>query len=212
MQSNQDKILNALIRVSEIVNENYVLKEALQIIVNISKDLLGDRKCIIRLYEEKEQQLVLKAYGGMEREYAEKFAKIIPEKLLASVLRTGEVMTIADIWQEEIDMQDYLVSEGIKSVLAIPLIAKTKTLGTIVIYSNSVHHYTQEEKSIYKALANQAAIVIENSYLYAKLQQSYMETIRALVRAEEAKDTYTKGHSERVAVYSLLIGQAWAFN
>ena len=39
----------------------------------------------------------------------------------------------------------------------------------------------------------------------AKLQRHYLDTIRSLVRAVEAKDAYTKGHSERVAGYAVNI-------
>ena len=43
--------------------------------------------------------------------------------------------------------------------------------------------------------------------LYIKMREQHLGTIRALVRAMEAKDRYTRGHSERVAEYSVLIGQ-----
>ncbi|MBT9173103.1 MAG: Cyclic di-GMP phosphodiesterase response regulator RpfG [Syntrophomonadaceae bacterium] len=43
--------------------------------------------------------------------------------------------------------------------------------------------------------------------LYMKMREQHLGTIRALVRAMEAKDHYTCGHSERVAEYSVLIGQ-----
>ncbi len=40
------------------------------------------------------------------------------------------------------------------------------------------------------------------------MQEAYTDTIRSLVGALEAKDPYTRGHSERVAQYSLLLGRA----
>ena len=42
---------------------------------------------------------------------------------------------------------------------------------------------------------------------YDKLESAYMETIEILRFTVEAKDTYTKGHSDRVAEYSELIGK-----
>ncbi|MNC15860.1 Cyclic di-GMP phosphodiesterase response regulator RpfG [compost metagenome] len=39
-------------------------------------------------------------------------------------------------------------------------------------------------------------------------QNSYFETVRALVNAIEVKDSYTRGHCERVMDYSLAIGRA----
>ena len=43
--------------------------------------------------------------------------------------------------------------------------------------------------------------------LYTKMRKVYLDTIRALAAAIDAKDPYTKGHSERVAKMSLIIAQ-----
>lgn len=40
-----------------------------------------------------------------------------------------------------------------------------------------------------------------------KLEQAYMESIETLRYTVEAKDPYTKGHSDRVSEYSVLIGK-----
>ena len=40
-----------------------------------------------------------------------------------------------------------------------------------------------------------------------KLEQAYLSTIQTLRYTVEAKDTYTRGHSDRVSQYSVLIGK-----
>lgn len=40
-----------------------------------------------------------------------------------------------------------------------------------------------------------------------KLEKAYLETIETLRFTVEAKDTYTRGHSDRVSAYSVLIGK-----
>ena len=41
----------------------------------------------------------------------------------------------------------------------------------------------------------------------AKLEQAYLDTIETLRYTVDAKDSYTKGHSERVSEFSVLIGK-----
>lgn len=50
-------------------------------------------------------------------------------------------------------------------------------------------------------------INIELKETYDKLESAYMETIEILRYTVEAKDSYTKGHSDRVSEYSQLIGR-----
>ena len=47
----------------------------------------------------------------------------------------------------------------------------------------------------------------ELSDTYQKLEQAYMESIQTVRYTVEARDTYTRGHSDRVSEYSVLIGQ-----
>jgi len=42
---------------------------------------------------------------------------------------------------------------------------------------------------------------------YNKLEKAYLESIETLRFTVEAKDTYTRGHSDRVSEYSVLIGE-----
>ncbi|MCI8444608.1 MAG: HD domain-containing protein [Clostridia bacterium] len=43
---------------------------------------------------------------------------------------------------------------------------------------------------------------------YEKLEKAYLESIETLRYTVEAKDTYTRGHSDRVSAFSVLIGKA----
>ena len=50
-------------------------------------------------------------------------------------------------------------------------------------------------------------INVELSDTYDKLEKAYLESIQTLRYTVEAKDTYTRGHSDRVSEYSILIGK-----
>lgn len=56
-------------------------------------------------------------------------------------------------------------------------------------------------------LAGRAASAIENARLYHQLGLIFRETVEGFAAALEAKDRYTKGHSDRVRVYARLLAE-----
>jgi response regulator RpfG family c-di-GMP phosphodiesterase len=55
--------------------------------------------------------------------------------------------------------------------------------------------------------AARAANAIDAARMYGNLSATFTQTIEGFARALEAKDNYTHGHSDRVAMYSRLIGE-----
>jgi putative nucleotidyltransferase with HDIG domain len=98
-----------------------------------------------------------------------------------------------------------------------------------VIYVENTNKSINEISEGYKLLeiyAVQAASSINNAFLhsmvnmkndelnrtYEQLRTRYLDTIEALRLVVDAKDVYTRGHSDRVSYYSVLIGKAFGLN
>jgi hypothetical protein len=62
------------------------------------------------------------------------------------------------------------------------------------------------EIRLLRSLAAQLGLAIVNADLYEDLKGFLVNTVRTLVSAIDAKDSYTAGHSERVNVVSMLLG------
>ncbi len=67
--------------------------------------------------------------------------------------------------------------------------------------------YVEEDLSLFYNLALQTAVAVENSRLNEDAEKTYFETISALALAVEAKDMYSRGHSDRVSKYVMQIGK-----
>jgi putative nucleotidyltransferase with HDIG domain len=65
--------------------------------------------------------------------------------------------------------------------------------------------YTNYDKDMMTFIANSTGIGMENARLLKQLQVTYVSTLKTLISVMEAKDAYTKGHTERVASYAVAI-------
>ncbi|MGD8354013.1 MAG: GAF domain-containing protein, partial [Pseudomonadota bacterium] len=92
------------------------------------------------------------------------------------------------------------------SLLCVPLKIKGEVTG-VLNATNRKGGGSFDERDLFllTILGNNAAIAIENARLYTAIRESYFKTIKALVNAVEAKDSWTKDHSENVTNYSLKI-------
>ncbi len=80
-------------------------------------------------------------------------------------------------------------------------------LGLVAFNLNEI--FRQGELRMLKAMAEQLAIVIANTNLYADLEQFSVNMVSSLISAIEAKDAYARGHSERVHRYAMMLAQAY---
>jgi putative nucleotidyltransferase with HDIG domain len=87
----------------------------------------------------------------------------------------------------------------------LPLRVGDKTIGMFELAS--ARGYGDEEKRLLETLASQAAIAIENARLFEDTQGAYYDTLRSLAGALEARDAYTRGHSQRVADLSIKLAE-----
>lgn len=97
---------------------------------------------------------------------------------------------------------------GAKAALCVPLVSAEGTIGSITIGSTDVsYRFNSDDVRLLSTIANHVTIAIGNIELFTSLQEAYLATVRSLAAAVDAKDTYTRGHSDRVAQYATYIAE-----
>lgn len=95
---------------------------------------------------------------------------------------------------------------GALAALCVPLVSGEGVIGAMTVGSRDPEfRFSNDDVRLLSTIANHATIAIGNIELFSSLQEAYIATVRSLAAAVDAKDAYTRGHSDKVALYSMAM-------
>jgi response regulator RpfG family c-di-GMP phosphodiesterase len=90
--------------------------------------------------------------------------------------------------------------------IVIPVLIKNELLGVLSVWAKEDQLlFTEDEMLLPLTLCRKSALSIENHCLYESLYQSMLETLKALMTTLEARNPYTRAHSQRVSLYATAL-------
>ena len=153
--------------------------------------------------------------NGMPVPYVRRSPETLGED--AEIVVSKTILQTAVEQKESILSNDALVDERfvdsksvaaakVRSAMCAPLVNRSKVMGIIYLDSTDKSNlFSKDDLSLLSALALKAGIALDNARLYDDMRNNFYNTVETLVRAIQARDQYTSGHSARVTRYSLMI-------
>jgi signal transduction protein with GAF and PtsI domain len=181
------KQLDLLSEVSRTIVSDYYLKEILQLIVTMTAQVMGSKICSIMLLDEKKQELVIAATQSLSQEYITKPNLKVGQSIAGRVVMEKRPITVSDVTKEPGYMYPHVAKkEGVVSMIAVPMMIKDRIIGVINSYVQKEHNFSKEEIDILQAIANQAAVAIENTRLDQEIlsAKEALETRKIVERAK----------------------------
>jgi signal transduction histidine kinase len=164
------RLFESLANVSRTINSTLNLDEALQVITREVCALMQARMCSLMMLDESREWLDLRASHGAGKDYVKKPRLAIGDSLLGVVVRRKKPMQVANV-QTSNRYQNVEIarSEGLVSLLSVPLLFAGQVIGTLSVYTGRSYHFSNEEIRILSALAELSAIAIEKARLYERV-------------------------------------------
>jgi len=98
----------------------------------------------------------------------------------------------------------------IRSFIGVPLKIRESVFGVLVATVRGDGRLFSDKDLYYLSfMSRQAAYMVENLALYENIYENLFATLSAFVRAVEARDAYTKQHSNRVTEASKIIARSY---
>ena len=196
-----DKNIEALSKISSAITSDLYIEDILRLIVIVTAQMMKSKICSLMLVDHKKGEIAIRATQSMSEDYNKKPSLKINEGISGKVVMGKKPITILDVTQEkEYKYRDIAIKEGLKSLLCVPMVVKGKVIGVINCYTQKPHKFSDTEINMLTAVANQAAVAIENTELLVKTKV-IQEELESRKTVEKAKGILMKeqGLSEEEA-------------
>ncbi|OGX52385.1 MAG: histidine kinase [Omnitrophica WOR_2 bacterium RIFCSPLOWO2_12_FULL_46_30] len=179
--------IEALSKIAQAITSDLYLDDILRLIVTVTAQTLGSKICSLMLLDEKKQELVIRATQSISESYNKKPPLKVGEGIAGKVVREKKPVTVYDVTEEkEYKYKDIARKEGLASLLCVPLLVKNRAIGVLNLYTSKPHNFSRNEIHMLTAVANQAAMVMENTELMvkSKIIQEELETRKLVEKAK----------------------------
>ena len=148
-------------------------------------------------------KFVLTAGSGIIR-FDDRLIDVLELAVSEELAKGNEIMIDSD---HEAGLK-YNWPSQIRNIVAVPLNGKDNNLGIMVAVNRiQKEDFDSIDTKLFNSVAHECAVFIENGKLIKDLKDLFIGALKSLTNSIDAKDQYTRGHSERVAFISRWIAE-----
>jgi putative nucleotidyltransferase with HDIG domain len=184
------KELSILYTISEAFQDIMDMEATFQRLVRVSREIVGAHHSSFTILDRKSYRTPVKTVTAGDEDCPREGQLSIDDRTLDQVIKERKP----------------ILFNATQAGIVIPVLIKNELLGILSVWEKQEHlSFTEEEVLLLLTLCRKAALSLENQFLYESLYQSLLETLKALVTTLEARDPYTRAHSQRVSHYATAL-------
>lgn len=158
------QLLNISRDLASTLDLDVLLRKILRVAVNLS----NAESALVFLFDETKGGIVLQISSSLQNSSTILSSDLSSDSIAGQVAAKGKPIIVPQISpdQRPIVSADPLLPTPIRSLIAVPLVAKDKVQGVLQVVNKKQGLFTDADVDVLTVLAAQAAIAVENSRLY----------------------------------------------
>lgn len=160
------KQIEAISKVANLITSGMYLDELLRLVVQVTAEVMNSKISSLMLVDPDKKELVVRATQSISEAYNKKPNIKIGEGIAGVVAKDNKPVCILDVKDDPRYLnRDIAKREGLFSLACVPMAVRGRVIGVLNCYTSKKHKFSKHELDLLTALANQAAIAIENAEL-----------------------------------------------
>lgn len=174
--------LEGLAQIGRAVTAMLDLDAVLKTVVDSAVKLTGAEEGSLLLLDEPSGELYMRSSKNFDEEFASTFRLRVEDSLAGQVIASGRPVLL-----DERSPQKIKTSYLVHSLLYVPLRVRGRTIGVLGVDNRKAGRVlTQEDVTVMSAIADYAAIAIDNARLYQKTEADLRKLETVLTQTEDA--------------------------
>jgi len=166
-----EKNASLFLELSSAINSSIDIKDVLTGMTEKTTKAMDLKGVSIQLLDEDTNTLNVVATYGLSDTFLNK-GYVTAEKGIAAEALKGKTIVIEDIsLDDNLQYPQETETEGIKSLVTVPIQSKGKTIGIMRLYGGRVRKYSKQFIAVVQAVANSGALAIQNASMYLALKE-----------------------------------------
>ncbi len=166
-EAGQQRDAKALYAIADVLNSSLSEQETLAAILERTVTELGYCAATLRLLDDEQQTLVLRAAYGLSEAYLTKGPVAVKQSGIDQRVLAGERVAIADVAHDPLlQYAEDAAREGLASVLAVPIDLRDRIVGVLRVYTAEAHTFSADEQTFLAAVANLSGAALQRTHLF----------------------------------------------
>ncbi|MBN2017527.1 MAG: GAF domain-containing sensor histidine kinase [Candidatus Cloacimonetes bacterium] len=176
-ESKEATQFDALLTITQTINSHLKLDKVLESVMDVATQAMQVEASSLVLVDEETNELLFHVTEGVKAKIIKTIRMKAGEGIVGWVIQEGKPVLVNDVSKDPRFFKKADKKSGFttKSILCVPMSTSKKCVGAIeVLNKENGEKFTKEDQEFLQAIANQAAIAIEN----AKLHEQIVKTER----------------------------------